>query len=166
MGLASFNQTLAYNFLTYGEHQSLSSDERRPHCFVLKLEERTTILRNLTYRCFVWPPALYSGIDSPPINLYTASKFTYLIVLSPVPNIIIWSLPRYVNIPCRRLSGSLCLRGTGLLTQVGKVWMNDKQTHTGEIVWNLSVIFQIEHQTFYAEDNTEVGWHTRKVQMR
>lgn len=89
MGLASFNQTLAYNFLTYGEHQSLSSDERRPHCFVLKLEERTTILRNLTYRCFVWPPALYSGIDSPPINLYTASKFTYLIVLSPVPNIII-----------------------------------------------------------------------------
>jgi hypothetical protein len=33
-------------------------------------------------------------------------------------------------------------------------------------VWNLSVIFQIEHQTFYAEDNKEVGWHTCKVQMR
>jgi hypothetical protein len=26
--------------------------------------------------------------------------------------------------------------------------------------------FQIEHQTFYAEDNKEVGWHIRKVQLR
>jgi hypothetical protein len=30
-------------------------------------------------------------------------------------------------------------------------------THTGEFVWNLSVILQLEHQTFYAEDNKEVG---------
>jgi hypothetical protein len=45
----------------------------------------------------------------------------------------------------------------GLSMRVGKVWMSDKQTHTGEFVWNLSVIFQIEHQTFYAEDNKEVG---------
>jgi hypothetical protein len=35
--------------------------------------------------------------------------------------------------------------------------MNDKQTHTGEFVWNLNVICQIEHQTFYAEDNKVVG---------
>jgi hypothetical protein len=35
--------------------------------------------------------------------------------------------------------------------------MSDKQTHTGKVVWNLNVIFQIEHQTFYAEDNKEVG---------
>jgi hypothetical protein len=42
---------------------------------------------------------------------------------------------------CRRPSWSLCLHGTGLLTRVGKAWMNDKQTHTGEVVWNLSVIF-------------------------
>ena len=45
----------------------------------------------------------------------------------------------------------------GLSTRVGKAWMNDRQTHTGEFVWNLIVIFQIEHQTFYAEDNKEVG---------
>ena len=38
-----------------------------------------------------------------------------------------------------------------------KCRMSDKQTHTGEFVWNLSVIFQIEHQTFYAEDNKVVG---------
>jgi hypothetical protein len=35
--------------------------------------------------------------------------------------------------------------------------MSDKQTHTGEVAWNLNVLFQIEHQTFYAEDNKEVG---------
>ena len=45
----------------------------------------------------------------------------------------------------------------GLSTRVGKAWMSDKQTHTGEFVWNLSVICQIEHQTFYAEDNKVVG---------
>ena len=38
-----------------------------------------------------------------------------------------------------------------------KLRMSDKQTHTGEFVWNLNVIFQIEHQTFYAEDNKVVG---------
>ena len=35
--------------------------------------------------------------------------------------------------------------------------MSDKQMPTGEVVWNLNVIFQIEHQTFYAEDNKVVG---------
>ena len=39
----------------------------------------------------------------------------------------------------------------GLSTRVGKAWMSDKQTdtHTGEFVWNLSVILQLEHQAFY-----------------
>ena len=43
-------------------------------------------------------------------------------------------------------------------------WQTD--THAGEFVWNLNVILQLEHQTFYAEDNKEVGWHIRKVQLR
>jgi hypothetical protein len=33
----------------------------------------------------------------------------------------------------------------------------DREMHTGEVVLDLNVIFQIEHQTFYAEDNKEVG---------
>ena len=45
----------------------------------------------------------------------------------------------------------------GLSTRVGKAWMDDRQTHAGEFVWNLNVILQLEHQTFYAEDNKEVG---------
>jgi hypothetical protein len=68
---------------------------------------------------------------------------------------------------CRRLSGSLCLRETGSLNVGGQSvdeWQTD--THAGEFVWNLNVIFQIEHQTFYVEDNKVVGWHTHKVQMR
>ena len=69
--------------------------------------------------------------------------------------------------PCRRPSGPLCLRGTGSL-EVGWQSVDERQTdtHTGEFVWNLSVILQLEHQTFYAEDNKEVGWHIRKVQLR
>jgi hypothetical protein len=35
--------------------------------------------------------------------------------------------------------------------------MSDKQMHTGEVMLNLNVICQIEHRTFYAEDNKEVG---------
>jgi hypothetical protein len=35
--------------------------------------------------------------------------------------------------------------------------MNERQMHTGEVVWNLNVFCQIEHQTFYTEDNKEVG---------
>jgi hypothetical protein len=35
--------------------------------------------------------------------------------------------------------------------------MSDKQTHTEEFVLDLNVIFQIKHQTFYAEDNKKVG---------
>jgi hypothetical protein len=54
------------------------------------------------------------------------------------------------------LGPCVCLE-RGLSTRVGKVWMNDRQTHTGEFVWTLNVIFQIEHQTFYAEHNKEVG---------
>jgi hypothetical protein len=38
-----------------------------------------------------------------------------------------------------------------------KCRMRDKQMHTGEVVWNLNVICQIERRTFYAEDNKEVG---------
>ena len=34
--------------------------------------------------------------------------------------------------------------------------MSDKQTHTEEFVLDLNVIFQIKHQTFYAEDNKKV----------
>jgi hypothetical protein len=33
----------------------------------------------------------------------------------------------------------------------------DRKMHTGEVVLNLNVFFQIEHQTFYTEDNKEVG---------
>ena len=43
-------------------------------------------------------------------------------------------------------------------------WVTNRRTQ--ERSRNLNVIFQIEHQTFYAEDNKEVGWHTCKVQMR
>jgi hypothetical protein len=37
--------------------------------------------------------------------------------------------------------------------------VDERQTdpHTGEFVWNLSVILQLEYQTFYAEDNKKVG---------
>jgi hypothetical protein len=49
-------------------------------------------------------------------------------------------------------------RGTGSL-EAGGQSVDERQTdtHTGEFVWNLSVIFQMEHQTFYAEDNNVVG---------
>jgi hypothetical protein len=59
---------------------------------------------------------------------------------------------------CHRPSGSLCLHGTGSLDTGGQsVDERKTDTHTGEFVWNLSVILQLEHQTFYAEDNKEVG---------
>ena len=45
----------------------------------------------------------------------------------------------------------------GSLIRWAKRRISDKQTHTGEFVLDLNVIFQIEHQTFYAEDNKEVG---------
>ena len=63
-----------------------------------------------------------------------------------------------MHVLCRRPSGSLCLRGTGTLDAGGQnVDEQQTDTHTGEFVWNLSVILQLEHQTFYAEDNKEVG---------
>jgi hypothetical protein len=68
---------------------------------------------------------------------------------------------------CRRRSESLCLRGMGSLDTGGQSvdeWQTD--THAGEFVWNLNVMLQLEHQTFYAEDNKEVGWHIHRVQLR
>ena len=65
--------------------------------------------------------------------------------------------------PCTKAPAAADLLGPyvcverGLSTRVGKAWMDDRQTHAGEFVWNLSVILQLEYQTFYAEDNKEVG---------
>ena len=36
------------------------------------------------------------------------------------------------------------------------VGRDDRQMQAGEVVWNLNVICQIEHQTFYTEENREV----------
>ena len=51
-----------------------------------------------------------------------------------------------------------CLCGTGLWLQVDKESAGiDRQTQTQESVLDLNVICQIEHQTFYTEENREVG---------
>ena len=50
-----------------------------------------------------------------------------------------------------------CLGGMGLWSQVGKESAGiDRQTQTGESVLDMKVICQIEHQTFYTEENREV----------
>jgi hypothetical protein len=68
-------------------------------------------------------------------------------------------LPQTFWVPVSAWNGGLSTGGQSV-----DEWQTD--THTGEFVWNLNVILQLEHQTFYAEDNKEVGWHIRKVQLR
>jgi hypothetical protein len=79
--------------------------------------------------------------------------------LCHLPPSHICSLPQTLWAPLSAWNGSLVAGGQSI------GWI-DRQMHTGEVVLDLNVISQIEHQIFYTEDNKEVVWHTRKVQMR
>jgi hypothetical protein len=58
---------------------------------------------------------------------------------------------------CRRPSGSLCLRGTGSL-DLGGQSVDERQTDTHrKVLVESECNFTTQHQTFYAEDNKEVG---------
>jgi hypothetical protein len=59
-------------------------------------------------------------------------------------------VPQTFWVPVSVWNGSLDVGGQ-------RVDERQTDTHTGEFEWNLSVILQLEHQTFYAEDNKEVG---------
>ena len=76
--------------------------------------------------------------------------------LSNIRHFLYQSLVK-INTLCHRPSGSLCLRGTGSLN-VGGQSVDERQTDTHRRVHVESECnFRIEHQTFYAEDNKEVG---------
>jgi hypothetical protein len=82
-----------------------------------------------------------------------ASTFTNTPALSSLlsqtwlPAYLEQALPQTLLVPC--------LRGTGVWSQVGKELVGiDRQT-PGSV--DLNVICQIEHQTFYTEENREVG---------
>ena len=70
----------------------------------------------------------------------------------------LFQLPAVVFfVVCHSPSGSLCLRGTGSLDMGGQS-VDEQQTDTHRKVCVESECnFQIEHQTFYVEDNKEVG---------